>query len=176
VRVICPPRPPPRRGKSRPAFPSRGGSGRLRFRASPDLCFGIISGRLKTTQVSLGAPLCHATRSPGTSGAFFVSLCIAAWAAMARAGPFGREGLPTSAVTGHASVSAARATCRASGLGCCDRCHRFTLWVPHHFLDALRSCQRLGGQEISSLGFSSAGHAPSAGSGLSKKQQLTWLS
>jgi len=38
-----------------------------------------------------------------------------------------------------------------SGLGSCDRCHRFTLWVPHHFLDALRSCQRLGGEEISSF-------------------------
>src|SRR5262249_54342961 len=59
---------------------------------------------------------------------------------------------------------------------CDHRCHRFTLWVPHHFLDALRSCQRLGGEEISSLGFSTARHAPSAGSGLSKKQQLTWLS
>jgi len=43
--------------------------------------------------------------------------------------------------------------------------------VPHYFLDALRGSLRLGGEEISSLGFSSAGH----GSGLSKKHQLTGL-
>jgi hypothetical protein len=36
---------------------------------------------------------------------------------------------------GGASVSTARVGCDASGLGRCDGRHRFTLRVPHHFLD-----------------------------------------
>src|SRR5215831_18163615 len=32
--------------------------------------------------------------------------------------------------TGVSDVSAARATCRASGLGCCDRCHRLLFEYP----------------------------------------------
>jgi hypothetical protein len=39
------------------------------IRALPDLCFGIVSGRLEL--IPLGFLLCYATRSPGTPGAFF---------------------------------------------------------------------------------------------------------
>src|SRR5215510_11902584 len=53
-----------------------GGSGAYAILALPDLCLGIVSGRLETTQVSLGVLLCYATRSPGMPGAFFVSLLI----------------------------------------------------------------------------------------------------
>jgi hypothetical protein len=41
------PSPRVRRGKSRPAFPSLGGSGVYVVRALPDLCLGIVSGRLE---------------------------------------------------------------------------------------------------------------------------------
>jgi hypothetical protein len=41
------------------------------IRALPDLCFGIVSGRLEAHSSRL-SPLGYATRSPGTPGAFFV--------------------------------------------------------------------------------------------------------
>jgi len=45
-----------------------------RSRTLPDLCLGIVSGRLET-QPSRRFSFGYETRSPGTSGAFF-SLCV----------------------------------------------------------------------------------------------------
>ncbi len=43
-----------------------------------DLCAEIVSERLET-QVPLGFLLCYETRSPGTSGAFFMSVVRTLW-------------------------------------------------------------------------------------------------
>src|SRR5262249_55007386 len=53
--------------------PPRCAGGELR--ALPDLCFGIVSGRLET-QVPLGFLLCYETRTLGSTAAFFNSLCF----------------------------------------------------------------------------------------------------
>jgi len=58
---------------------------------------------------------------------------------MARAGPFEGQGLPTSAVTGVPRCNCRPSRMPASGLGCCDRCHRWLSEYPHHFLDNRRS-------------------------------------
>src|SRR5262245_44181931 len=63
----------------------------MAIRALPDLCLGIVSGRLETTQVSLGVLLCYATRSPGMPGAFFVSLLIDALPTVASFGSVARR-------------------------------------------------------------------------------------
>jgi hypothetical protein len=47
-----------------------GGRGAYAIRAVPDLCLGIVSGRLVSTRLLAGP------YSPGTPGAFFVSLWI----------------------------------------------------------------------------------------------------
>jgi hypothetical protein len=63
----CVEQPPPRRVPVVSRLAARAA-----IRALPDLCFGLVSGRLEAHSSRL-SPLGYATRSPGTPGAFFYS-------------------------------------------------------------------------------------------------------
>jgi len=47
-----------RRGKSRPAFPSLGGSGVYAIRALPDLCLQVVLQRLEKHLAGLSFAMC----------------------------------------------------------------------------------------------------------------------
>jgi hypothetical protein len=63
--------------KSRPAFPSLGGSGAYAIRALPDLCLGIVLGCLEPHQVSLGFSGFYALYAPARPGLSFTG-CVSA--------------------------------------------------------------------------------------------------